>query len=49
LEVKEFYLVHNVVIRRPKIDDLEGLNQFFRIVITDTFDLKVMEKADVFL
>ncbi len=29
--------MHNVVIRRPRIDDLEGLHHFFRIVITDTF------------
>jgi GNAT superfamily N-acetyltransferase len=29
--------VQNVEIRRPRIDDLEGLHHFFRIVITDTF------------
>lgn len=29
--------MHNVEIRRPRIGDYENLNQFFRIVITDTF------------
>jgi GNAT superfamily N-acetyltransferase len=29
--------VRNVVIRRPRTEDIEELNQCFRIVITDTF------------
>ncbi|MGJ7922106.1 N-acetyltransferase family protein [Neobacillus sp. LXY-4] len=29
--------LHNVEIRRPKREDFEELNHFFRIVITDTF------------
>ncbi|KQL32757.1 GNAT family acetyltransferase [Bacillus sp. FJAT-25509] len=28
----------NIKIRRPKIEDIQELNQFFRIVITDTFN-----------
>ncbi|PGL67949.1 GNAT family N-acetyltransferase [Bacillus sp. AFS055030] len=27
----------NIIIRRPKIEDMKELNQFFKIVITDTF------------
>ena len=30
--------MHNVEIRRPRIEDIDELKQFFRIVITDTFD-----------
>lgn len=29
--------MHNVVIRRPRIDDLKGMSHFFRVMITDTF------------
>jgi GNAT superfamily N-acetyltransferase len=29
--------VRKVVIRRPRTEDIEELNQFFRIVVTDTF------------
>lgn len=31
------FKVQKVKIRRPRMDDLEELNQFFKIVITDTF------------
>ncbi len=29
--------MHNVVIRRPRLEDCEKLHQFFRTVIADTF------------
>lgn len=29
--------MHNIEIRRPRIEDAENLNDFFRIVVTDTF------------
>ena len=37
----------NVVIRRPRIEDIKELTQFFRIVITDTFTLDgIGDKVD---
>lgn len=29
--------MNDIEIRRPRIDDVEELNQFFRIVVEDTF------------
>lgn len=37
MAIKEGFGVASVVIRRPRIEDIEELNQFFRKVITDTF------------
>jgi hypothetical protein len=50
--------VQKVKIRRPRMDDLEELNQFFKIVITDTFaregltelnDLETINEWSLFL
>lgn len=39
--------MNNVVIRRPSIEDIKQLNEFFRIVIIDTFNKAgIGEKSD---
>lgn len=38
MEIKKLNDMHNVVVRRPKIEEIESVNEFFELVIRDTFE-----------